>query len=84
MVNDDVLDLVHNGKAPRLHGDIIVFDDSGTGIHFNKRSHGVPKGGPGREELIEADIAIIAIGYHRPRLNFLPPECFNESYELPN
>jgi len=46
MVKDDVLDLVHNGKASWLRGDIIVFDDSGTGIHFNKRSHGVPKGGP--------------------------------------
>jgi hypothetical protein len=36
----------------------------------------VPKGGPGREELIEADIAIMATSYHRPSLNFLPPECF--------
>ena len=84
MINDDVLDLVRNGKASQLHGDIIVFDDSGTGIHFNKRSYGVPKGGPGRKELIEADIAIMATGYHQPSLTFLPPECFDESYELPN
>ena len=84
MVSDDVLDLVHNDKASWLRGDIIAFDDSGTDIHSNKHSHGVPKGGPGREELTEVDIVIMATGYHRPSLNFLPPECFDEPYEPPN
>ncbi|OCL01248.1 FAD/NAD(P)-binding domain-containing protein [Glonium stellatum] len=84
MVNDDVLDLVRDGKASWLRGDIIAFDESGTGIRFNKRSQGVPKGGPGREELIEADMVIMATGYQRPSLNFLPPECFDEPYQPPN
>jgi hypothetical protein len=51
---------------------------------FNKRSRGVPKDGPGSEKLIEADIVIMATGYKRPSLKFLPEEVFQEPYEPPN
>jgi hypothetical protein len=84
MVNDDVLDLVRSGKASWLRGDILEYDDSGTGIKFKKRAQGVPKNGPGSEKLIEADIVIMATGYKRPSLGFLPDECFNEPYDPPN
>ena len=82
MVNDDVLDLVRSGKAKWLRGDIIGFAE--TGVRFNHRAHGVPKGGPGREELVEGDMVIMATGYHRPSLGFLPDECFEEPYSPPN
>jgi hypothetical protein len=84
MVNDDVLDLVRSGKASWLRGDILEYDESGTGIKFKKRAQGVPKNGPGSEKLIEADIVIMATGYKRPSLGFLPDECFNEPYDPPN
>ncbi|KAK3208056.1 hypothetical protein GRF29_96g1255386 [Pseudopithomyces chartarum] len=84
MVNDDVLDLVRSGKASWLRGDILGYDESGKGIKFNKRSQGVPKNGPGTEKLIEADIVIMATGYKRPTLKFLPEEVFQEPYEPPN
>jgi hypothetical protein len=84
MVNSQILDLIRNGEASWLRGDIMGYDESGTGIKFNKRSRGVPKDGPGSEKLIEADIVIMATGYKRPSLRFLPHEVFQEPYEPPN
>ena len=82
MVNDQVLDLVREGKADWLRGDIKKVTEHG--VLFNKRAQGIPKGGPGREILVEADMIIMATGYTRPSLNFLPEECFEEGYEPPN
>lgn len=82
MVNNDVLEQIRSGKASWLRGDIRNFEENG--IKFNHRSQGVPKNGPGREELIEGDICILATGYERPSLRFLPDECFEDNYEPPN
>jgi hypothetical protein len=84
MVNNDILELIRSGKASWLRGDILEFDPSGVGISFTKRAQGVPKNGPGVEKLIEADIVILATGYKRPTLSFLPDSCFLEPYEPPN
>jgi hypothetical protein len=84
MVNNQILDLIRSGQASWLRGDILGYDESGKGIMFNKRSRGVPKDGPGSEKLIEADIVIMATGYKRPSLKFLPEEVFQEPYEPPN
>ncbi|EMC98203.1 hypothetical protein BAUCODRAFT_155411 [Baudoinia panamericana UAMH 10762] len=82
MVNNDVLEQVRSGKAKWLRGDIKHFTE--TGILFNHRAQGVPKDGPGREELIEGDLCILATGYQRPSLSFLPSDCFEEHYEPPS
>ncbi|KAL2358553.1 hypothetical protein BJ546DRAFT_824460, partial [Cryomyces antarcticus] len=82
MVNDDVLDLVRSGKAEWLRGDIQGFSE--TGIRFNHRSQGVPKNGPGHEILVEADICVMATGYQRPSLSFLPDDVFEKDYSPPN
>ncbi|KAF2083251.1 FAD/NAD(P)-binding domain-containing protein [Saccharata proteae CBS 121410] len=82
MVNNDVLDQVRSGKAEWYRGDIIGFEEKG--IQFNHRGQGVPKGGPGREELVEGDICIMATGYKRPSLKFLPEDVFQEPYQPPN
>ncbi|MCJ1313832.1 hypothetical protein MMC25_007512 [Agyrium rufum] len=82
MVNSDVLDQVRQGKAEWLRGDIQRFTEKG--IMFNHRDRGVPKGGPGREEELEADMVIMATGYQRPSLSFLPKECFDPAYQPPS
>ncbi|GME42824.1 putative pyridine nucleotide-disulfide oxidoreductase class-2 protein [Neofusicoccum parvum] len=82
MVNNDVLELVRSKKAEWYRGDIVGFEENG--IRFNHRSQGTPKGGPGRESVVEADICILATGYQRPSLGFLPDDCFEEPYEPPN
>ncbi|KAF2486299.1 hypothetical protein BDY17DRAFT_291224 [Neohortaea acidophila] len=84
MVNSDVFNQIRSGHAEWLRGDIKRFSSNGKGILFNHRSQGVPKDGPGREELIEGDMVILATGYERPTLSFLPPECFEKKYEPPN
>lgn len=80
-VNNDILEQVRSGRADWLRGDILNFTENG--IMFKHRSQGVPKGGPGKQELIEGDIAILATGYKRPSLSFLPDSCFEKNYEPP-
>ncbi|MCJ1355029.1 MAG: hypothetical protein MMC33_005020 [Icmadophila ericetorum] len=82
MVNSDVLHQIREGKAQWYRGDIIRMTKNG--ILFNHRSKGVPKGGPGREEEIKGDMVIMATGYKRPSLAFMPKNCFEEPYQPPN
>ncbi|KAI9833734.1 MAG: hypothetical protein M1819_003467 [Sarea resinae] len=82
MVNTDVLELVRAGKAKWLRGDIKGFTEDG--MRFNSRAQGVPKGGPGKEIFVKGDICIMATGYQRPSLSFLPDEVFAEPYAPPN
>ncbi|KAK4959160.1 hypothetical protein LTR10_003959 [Elasticomyces elasticus] len=82
MVNNDVLEQIRSGNAKWLRGDIVRFEP--TGIVFKHRAQGVPKNGPGREELLPADMVILATGYTRPSLAFLPEDCFEEYYSPPN
>ena len=82
MVNSDIFHQIRAGKAEWLRGDILGFTENG--IRFNHRSKGVPKGGPGRESIVEGDMVIMATGYSRPSLAFLPSEVFEEPYAPPN
>ena len=82
MVNSDIFHQIREKKAEWLRGDIIGFAENG--IRFNRRAPGVPKGGPGQESIIEGDMVIMATGYHRPSLSFLPNECFTPPYQPPN
>ena len=82
MVNSDIFHQIRAGKAEWLRGDILGFTENG--IRFNHRSKGVPKGGPGRESIVEGDMVIMATGFARPSLAFLPGEVFKEPYAPPN
>lgn len=82
MVNNDILEQIRDGTAEWLRGDIVQVEENG--IRFNHRSQGVPKNGPGREKVEEGDVIILATGYKRPSLNFLPKDCFEEPYLPPN
>lgn len=82
MVNSDVMDKIRSGKAEWLRGDIKGF--TSDGVLFNHRGKGVPPGGPGREKVIKGDIVVMATGFSRPTLNFLPEDSFGEPYNPPN
>lgn len=83
MVNSSVMDLLRSGRASWVRCDIEQL--TSTGVRINRRSQGVPPGGPGHEELIEADIIVMATGFQRPSLeSFLPESCFQEPYSPPN
>ncbi|KAL9577327.1 MAG: hypothetical protein Q9212_006436, partial [Teloschistes hypoglaucus] len=81
MVNSDIFHQIREHKAKWLRGDIIGFTKNG--MRFRQRAKGVPKGGPGREIEVKADMVIMATGYERPSLSFLPDECFQENYQPP-
>ncbi|KAK5956780.1 hypothetical protein OHC33_002268 [Knufia fluminis] len=81
MVNSEIFNQIRAGKAKWLRGDIQEVQEDG--ISFNKRGQGVPKGGPGHTTLVEGDIIIMATGYKRPSLSFLPDEVFEEPYGPP-
>ncbi|KAF7560438.1 hypothetical protein G7046_g3724 [Stylonectria norvegica] len=82
MVNSDVMKKLRDGKAEWVRCDIEEFID--RGIVVNRRAKGVPKGGPGHQEVVEADIVVMATGFKRPSLAFLPDNCFEEPYAAPN
>ncbi|KAG6300502.1 hypothetical protein E4U09_006782 [Claviceps aff. purpurea] len=82
MVNSDIMHKLRNGKAQWIRGDIEKL--TSNGVLVNRREKGVPKGGPGHEEVIQADILVMATGFMRPSLSFLPDDCFQEPYGPPN
>jgi hypothetical protein len=82
MVNSDVMDKIRTGKAEWLRCDIKGFVEDG--VKVNIRAKGVPKGGPGKEKIIKGDMVVMATGFDRPSLDFLPEDCFEEPYAPPN
>ncbi|KAI0132988.1 monooxygenase [Xylariales sp. AK1849] len=82
MVNSDVMDKLRSGKAEWVRCDIEDFTENGVVV--NKRDKGVPPGGPGRRKTIEGELVVMATGYKRPTLDFLPDNCFDEPYGPPN
>lgn len=82
MVNSDIMQQLRNGEAEWIRGDVERIDEGG--VHINHRAQGVPKGGPGHEEFVDADIIVLATGFKRPSLSFLPDDCFVEPYRPPN
>lgn len=82
MVNSDIMQKLREGKAEWIRGDIDSVVENG--VQVNRRAKGVPKGGPGHQEVIDADIIVMATGFKRPSLSFLPNDCFTEPYPPPN
>ncbi|KAL4808066.1 hypothetical protein BDV18DRAFT_134186 [Aspergillus unguis] len=82
MANSELFDQIREGKARWLRGDIVSVKEDG--IMFNYRSKGVPTGGPGRERLVSGEVIIMATGFKRPSLSFLPEDAFEEPYGPPS
>ncbi|KAK8932748.1 Dimethylaniline monooxygenase (N-oxide-forming) 2 [Metarhizium anisopliae] len=82
MVNSDIMAKLRDGKAAWVRGDIEAVVE--RGVRVNRRARGVPKGGPGHDEVVDADIIVMATGFKRPSLSFLPDDCFADPYPPPN
>lgn len=80
--NDAILEQIRSGQAQWLQGDIRRFSEEG--VVFNDRGPHIAKGGVGREITVKGDIVILATGFHRPSLHFLPDEAFEKPFEPPN
>ena len=82
MVNSEIMEKLRSKKAEWIRCDIEQFTENG--VKVNRREKGVPSGGPGQQEVIEGDVVVMATGFARPELSFLPETCFEKPYEPPN
>lgn len=82
IANSELFDLIREGKVQWMRGDILSLEENG--VRFVQRAQGVPKGGPGHEIIILGDVIIMATGYDRPPLSFLPERVFDAPYGPPN
>lgn len=82
MVNSDVLDKIRSGDAEWVRCDIESFTQKG--VEVNRRERGTSPGGLGRLDTIEGDLIVMATGFKRPELSFLPGDCFHKPYAPPN
>jgi hypothetical protein len=77
MANFDLFELIREGKARWLRGDISSVKEDG--ILFNHRS----KGGSGHESVVPGHIIILATGFKRRPSPFLPSDSFEKDYTPP-
>ncbi|KAJ4294922.1 hypothetical protein N0V88_005161 [Collariella sp. IMI 366227] len=82
MVNSDIMEKLRSNKAEWIRCDIEKFTEDG--VQINRREKGVPSGGPGKQEVIKGDVVVMATGFARPKLDFLPKTCFDKPYDPPN
>ncbi|KAL8388829.1 hypothetical protein RB595_008958 [Gaeumannomyces hyphopodioides] len=82
MVNSEVMRHLRSGRAEWVRCDIEGFVRDGVAV--KQRARGVPAGGPGKERHVDADIVVMATGFKRPSLAFLPDDCFEDPYGPPN
>jgi hypothetical protein len=91
MVNSQVLEWIRKGRADWVRCDIGSFQEQGILVSRKIDESREPFSGPPstngetrKEELIKADMVVLATGFTRPSLDFLPEECFKDPYDPPN
>lgn len=82
IVNDEILRLVREGKADYQRGDVIELKSNG--IEWNARTRKQKKGTKGEKRFSKADVIVLAAGFERPSLDFLPKDLFPDDYKPPN
>jgi hypothetical protein len=74
IISIDILERLQKGVARWIRCDFEGFTD--RGVVVTHRGNGLPSHNSGTRDTIAADVIIMASGYERPLLEFLPPECF--------
>ncbi|KAK3952431.1 hypothetical protein QBC32DRAFT_341327 [Pseudoneurospora amorphoporcata] len=82
MVNSEVMNQIRSGKVKWLRCDIEGFAENG--VKINRRKKGTNPNDQGQTEEIGGDMVVMATGYERPKLDFLPKECLEGDYKPPN
>ncbi|KAK0551560.1 hypothetical protein OC845_002140 [Tilletia horrida] len=82
IVNNSALTHIRQGKADYQRGDLIEVSEHG--VVFNKRSKYQKKGEDGERVEYDADVIVVATGFARPTLDFLPKDLFPEDYSPPS
>lgn len=82
IVNERFLDIVREGRASYFRSDLKQIHADSVTLSLRKR--GTKPGDPGKEEEIQVDMLILATGFKRPSIDFLPSDLFPKEYERPN
>ncbi|KAH9840185.1 FAD/NAD-P-binding domain-containing protein [Rhodofomes roseus] len=82
VVNDEFLDHVRAGRCKYIRGDTQGLTRGGVKVSVRGRSS--KPGDEGEEEEFPADVIVLATGFKKPEIGFLPEDLFPETYERPN
>jgi len=82
VVNDEFLDHIAEGRCEYLRCDPVKLTP--TGVLINLRTRESRPGDDGEETEVPADVIVLATGFEKPSIDFLPEELFPEGYERPN
>ncbi|KAK4622112.1 Baeyer-Villiger monooxygenase [Fulvia fulva] len=79
IVNNRVFSLMRQGRASWVRGDVECFTPEG--IQFSRRVGGAKKGTSGARVIEQGEVCILATGYTRPSLRFLPKSKSSAKYQ---
>lgn len=82
IVNDEFLEEIHEKKVHYVRGDTI--NATSTGVKVNVRGRDSYPKDAGTTEHFDADLIVMATGFDRPSMDFLPKDLFPERYHRPN
>ena len=74
VVNDAFLDHVRAGRCRYVRGDTQRLVRGGVRVSVRAR--------PGEPRTVPADVVVLATGFEKPDVGFLPRDLFPESYEV--
>ncbi|KAI0051320.1 FAD/NAD-P-binding domain-containing protein [Auriscalpium vulgare] len=88
VLNDVFLQHVRDGRCEYVRGDTLRFTKSGVLVRVRPRGSKSGDKGPDDQPFQEKDFAgpvvVLATGFHKPELDFLPEDLFPEGYGRPN
>ncbi|KIM26442.1 hypothetical protein M408DRAFT_330606 [Serendipita vermifera MAFF 305830] len=82
VVNDEFLYHVRAGRCSYIRGDTLRLTSRGALVNVRSRESR-PKD-PGEKQEIEGDVVVLATGFEKPDIDFLPEDLFPEQYDRPN
>ena len=82
VVNNDFLRLVRQGAADYQRGETTLLHHDG--LEYNFRTRHQSKDERGETRFMSADMIVLATGFERPTIDFLPKDLFPPGYARPN
>ena len=79
-MNDEFLDHVRAGRCKYVRGDTQGLTRGGVKVSVRGRDS--KPGDKGEETEFPADFVVLATGFKKPDVGFLPEDLFPESYEV--
>jgi len=71
---------VRQKKASYIRGD--TQEITARGVKITERGYGTKPGDKGEQKMIDADVIVLATGFERPTVDFLPADLFPERYRV--